>query len=213
MQDGYDLARLRAAFAHGQVEPRREHAPPGVSAVLVTLFDGAAGPELLYTRRSDALRRHPGEVSFPGGRIDPDDASPLAAALREAEEEVGLGAGRVECWGHLTDFVTHHGTLICAYVARGHGAPPQAPASPEEVADVFTLPLRTLLDPTVYEGRRVDGMPTGRAVHYWHVKPHVVWGITGELTARFLARACAWSPPRPPRTIEDLSEFRPVRLS
>jgi 8-oxo-dGTP pyrophosphatase MutT (NUDIX family) len=211
LRQDWDLARLRAAFAAQVPEPSRDGAPPGVSAVLLPVFDNGAGPELLYTRRSDALRRHPGEVSFPGGRLDPGDASPLAAALREAEEEVGIRAGQVETWGHLTDFVTHHGTLSCAYVARIDGEPPAEPASRDEVSDVFTVPLGTLLDPRVYEGRRVDGMPPGRAVHYWHTRPHTVWGITGELTARFLAHATGWRPPQPPRTITDLSEFRPVR--
>lgn len=206
-----DLAALRAAFRAQIPEPTREGAPPGVSAVLIPIFDGKDGLEVLYTRRSDNLRNHPGEVSFPGGRVDPEDDGPLAAALREADEEVGIKPSHVDSWGHVTDFLTHHGTLICAYAGHVKGAAPTEPASFDEVSDVFTVPLRTLLDPEVYEARRLPHMPPGRQVHYWHVQPHTMWGITGELTARFLRRACSWEPPHEARVIDDLGGFRPVR--
>ncbi len=144
--------------------------------------------------------------------MDPGDVGPLEAALREAEEEVGIVPSDVDAWGHFTDFVTHRGDHICAYVAHARGKPPQEPVSRDEVDAVFTVPLATLCDPAVYEARRIDGMGPGRRVHYFHVEPQVVWGITGELTARFLERTGVWAPPPEVRTIAELHDFRPERL-
>lgn len=220
-----EVDAIRAAFSRRGPEPSRADAPPGVSAVLLALYEGDEGPALLYTERTESLRSHPGEVSFPGGRVDPADPDPLAAALREAEEEVGLRPDEVDVLGHLTDFLTHRNVLICAYVGlvvdreaaeeldeapRLSRSPPTEPRSVDEVARVFTVPLRRLLEGEPYEARRVAGMPEGARVHYWNLPPKTIWGITGELTARFLARVYGWTPPKPPREITDLSEFRPA---
>jgi 8-oxo-dGTP pyrophosphatase MutT (NUDIX family) len=169
------------------------------------------GPSLLYTQRATTLRRHPGEVSFPGGRVDPGDLDPLAAALRETQEEVGVAPGDVEVLGHLTDYLTFHDVLICAYVAAPRGPPPSEPLSREEVARVFTVPVADLLARETYEARRMPQMPRERQVHYWHVEPQTIWGVTGELTARFLQRAFGWRPPHAPRVIHDPAGFRPGR--
>lgn len=203
------FAPIRAAFLATLPEPDRGSAPPGVSAVLLALFDTAEGPALLYTRRSGALRSHPGEISFPGGRVDPGDASPLAAALREAHEEVGLEARDVDVLGHLTDYLTYRDVLVCAYVvaARRGVAPPAAPRSLEEVDEVFTVPLAALIDPRAHESLRMDGMPPGACVHYFHVGGRTVWGITGELTARFLAHVHGWAPSAPPRVVTSREAF------
>lgn len=208
--DARDVAFIRGAFALQRPEPRVRSAPAGVSAVLLALFDLDEGPSLLYTQRTDTLRSHPGEISFPGGRMDPTDASPREAALREAHEEVGLEPSDVELLGHLTDFLTHRDVLVCAYVGHvARRAPPREPRSVAEVADVFTVPVAKLLDPASYEARAVEGMgPRGR-VHYWHVGGRTVWGITGEITARFLERVYGWAPPSAPRVITDLAQFRP----
>jgi 8-oxo-dGTP pyrophosphatase MutT (NUDIX family) len=219
-----DLAKLREAFARTATpEPTQRAAPHGVSAVLLALYDTAGEPELLYTRRTETMRSHPGEISFPGGRVEAQDASPLHAALREADEEVGIPPADVATWGHLTDFLTHRDVLVCAYVGEIAGPeqvdpatrrlvrpgrrPPTTPRSAAEVAQVFTVPLRELLSPETYEARTVEGLD--RRVHYWRVGGRVVWGITGELTARFLARTCGWTPPSEPRVIHEISEFRP----
>ena len=206
------LERLRRAFRPGMdVEPDRSEAPVGISAVLLPVYElPEAGPALLYTQRAETLRRHPGEVSFPGGRVDPGDPDPLAAALREAHEEVGIVPEDVEVLGHLTDYLTYQGVLVCAYVGAPRGAPPTEPASLDEVARVFTVPVRELLSGERYEARRLPEMVHDRQVHYWHVPPKTVWGVTGELTARFLHRAYAWRPPREARVVRHPSEFRPA---
>ena len=202
-----DVERILQAFE--APEAPRNGRPADLAAVLLALYDTDEGPALLYTRRAETLRSHPGEVSFPGGRVDPEDEGPLQTALREAKEEVGIDPARVERVSHVVDHVTYRGSVVCAYVGRVRGPPPQGPASTEEVSEVFLVPLQRLLDPSVYEARRVEGMPPEKRVHYWHVKPRTVWGITGQLTAHFLERACGWTPPGEARTILSLDEFVP----
>lgn len=201
-----DLVR---SFAHRADEPLREPAE-GSSAVLVPVYrDGEDGPVLLYTRRASTMRKHAGELSFPGGRIDPADLHPLAAALREAEEEVGLTADIVNVLGHLTDFTTHYGVRVSAYVGLVEGEPPAEARSRDEVEEVLQVPVQWLLDDARYEARAHVEMPDKR-VHYWTLPSGVMWGITGELTARLLRRVWRWEPPTEPRIVDDVSAFRPT---
>lgn len=205
-----DLERVLAAF--DAPEPTRVGRPPGLSAVLIPLYGTKDGPALLYTRRSENLRSHPGEISFPGGRVDPTDAGPREAALREAMEEVGLDPGSIQRLAHVVDHQTYRGGMVCAYVGRVEGPPPTTPASLDEVAEVFLVPLADLLDPEAYESRRIEGMPRDRRVHYWNVQPRTIWGITGQLTAHFLERACGWTPPGEARTVASIEDFVPRGL-
>ncbi|HLE96936.1 MAG TPA: CoA pyrophosphatase, partial [Candidatus Thermoplasmatota archaeon] len=146
------LRRLEEAFA--APDPERGEPAARVAGVLVPVVvcdDGSLA--LLYTRRSEFLSSHPGEISFPGGRLDPDDAGPLAAALRETEEEVGLGAADLRVLGHVADFPTFRGVLVCAYAAAVPLAlVPASPASPDEVAELLLLPLDGLARPGVRPG-------------------------------------------------------------
>lgn len=214
-----ELARIRSAFGP---EPHRARLAADASGVLLPVVAASDGVALLYTRRAASLRRHAGEISFPGGGVEPGEA-PLDAALRETEEEVGLSRSRVGVLGHLTDFVTHYGRLVCAYggLVRPSDVPARATGS-DEVEELLLVPAARLRDPGVYEARALpaergglDALPvqTGgeRVVHYFHVAPPgvPVWGITGELTARFLARAYGWGPPRTPRRVAEPGEFRP----
>lgn len=187
-----------------------ERAPSaGMSAVLIPVFDGGAGgPLLLFTRRSATLRRHAGELSFPGGRIDAADAHPLAAALREAEEEVGLSPRDVRVLGHLADTTTYYGVVISAYVGLASGAPPREARSKDEVEELLPVPVGWLLDPMRYEARAHVETPD-RRVHYWDLGHSTLWGITGEITARFLSRVWGWRPPSEARIIREISDFRP----
>lgn len=224
-----DLEDIFRAFQAPGTEPSREGAPPGLSAVLLPLYDGDEGPSLLYTRRAAGLRNHAGEMSFPGGRVDPVDLHPLAAALRETHEEVGVPPEDVQVLGHLTDYLTYRDVLVCAYVGavvgpaephapeaaprRGRREPPREPRSRDEVEEVVVVPVRDLLDPARYEARRIAGMPERSVVHYWHLPACTVWGITGELTARFLQRVWGWKPPSAAREIDSIEEFRPRRVA
>jgi 8-oxo-dGTP pyrophosphatase MutT (NUDIX family) len=205
------LARILDAFDAPEPE-RVGELPADLAAVLLALYETPDGPALLYTRRTDTMRSHAGQISFPGGRVERGE-SPRDAALRESAEEVGLHD--VTDARHLTDYLTFRGTTIIAYVARAHGAPPTVPASRDEVAEVFLVPVDALLDPSTYEARAIEGMrlvAPERRVHYWRIGGRIVWGITGELTARFLTRAFGWQPPADVREIERVEDFDPRTL-
>ena len=133
MSDGYRL-------------PGREGEPRS-AAVLVPIVNRPDGLAVLFTERSVDLPDHPGQISFPGGRIEPGDADAVAAALREAEEEIGLPRDRVTLLGRLADYETVTGYRVTPIVGWVEPPFPLKP-DPVEVADVFEVPLSFLLDPT-----------------------------------------------------------------
>jgi len=184
---------------------------PADAAVLLALAQSPQGAQLLYIKRALTLRAHAGEWAFPGGRAEPADDAPLTTALRETHEEVGMAPVSLDVLGHVTHFTTHYGTTIAAYAARMGPDKPYV-ASPDEVDEIHQIPIAHLLDPQRYESRWIDGMQPDRRVHYWHLDPGTMWGITGELTARFLERVWKWQPSSPPTVINDPSQFRPQRI-
>ena len=135
----YDWRSLCAALLSG---PRRTPflADDGVSedalvpaAVLFPILDRADGPSVLLTQRTEALKHHPGQISFPGGRVEAEDASPQATALREAWEEIGLAPERVDVLGYLPDYRTGTGYRITPVVGR-IALPIELRPDPREVA-------------------------------------------------------------------------------
>jgi len=144
-------------------------------------------PGILLTKRTETLRRHAGQVSFPGGRIDPTDASPEHAALREATEEIGLDPTQVELLGRLNTYITGTGYRVTPVLGLLAGRPTLLNA-PAEVAEVFELPLTTLLDPAAPERRSAEYR--GRVRHYW-VWPHpthYIWGATAAILVHLARR-------------------------
>ncbi len=156
------------------------------AAVLVGIVAGPA-PGILLTKRTAHLRQHSGQVSFPGGRIDPGDASPEAAALREAQEEVGLDPSHAELLGRLRDYVTitsYRVTPVLALLSQGFVSRPSA----QEVEAVFQLPLAVLLDPDAPQ--RHSAMSRGTLRQYW-VWPHAehhIWGATAAMLVHLARR-------------------------
>ena len=154
------------------------------AAALVPIEPGAG---VWLTRRSTQLPTHAGQVSFPGGKIEDSDGSPEMAALREAQEEVGVDPAQAEVLGRLPDFKTITGFHITSVVAL---LPESVVLQPEsmEVVEVFLLPFSTLLNPA-YPIRRkamLNGME--RAFWVWPHQDHVIWGATAEILRRLALR-------------------------
>lgn len=135
---------------------------------------------VLLTKRTSHLRDHPGQVSFPGGRIEPEDRSPLHAALREAEEEVGLPAQQVALLGYLPEYRTGTGFRVTPVVAR-ITPPLDLKPDPFEVAEVFEVPLSFLLDPANHERHETHYRGAWRQFHAMTYEGYFIWGATAGM--------------------------------
>jgi 8-oxo-dGTP pyrophosphatase MutT (NUDIX family) len=162
-------------------------APGGTdAAVLLALYDYPDDPGLVFTKRRDDLRRHPGEISFPGGRRDPGDADFVATALREAEEEVGLAPGDVTVAGALPPV----GTFVTGYkvhpIVGVVAARPELHPNPDEVAAVLLFSLAELR--ASHGMRRLvrRGIPLRTATY--ELGEHMIWGATARILGDFLER-------------------------
>lgn len=177
----------RALRTVGPSEPT-ERLPFAASAaaVLIPLFEEDGETRVILTRRSPALRSHTHQVSFPGGRLD-DDEGPLAAALREAGEEVGLDPADVEVLGQLTPLATlSKGAHITPFVGLLAGRPVLRP-NPDEVEHAFDIALVELLDEEVYrEELWVVPAMGERPMHFFHLPHDIVWGATARILYELL---------------------------
>lgn len=150
------------------------------AAVLVALIDGPQGLDLILTKRSSALKHHPGQVACPGGKVDPADASSEAAALREAQEEIALPPDTVDVLGHLPTHETVTSFLITpvvGYAREDFVALPEA----GEVAEVFRVPLQHVARPNNFsvQSRRWRGQQ--RAFYTVPYGPYYIWGATARI--------------------------------
>jgi 8-oxo-dGTP pyrophosphatase MutT (NUDIX family) len=150
------------------------------AAVLVPLVGRAEGPTVLLTRRTDHLRDHAGQVSFPGGRIELEDAHPEAAALRETEEEIGLHPRHIELIGRLDTYLTRTGFEVVPVV--GLVTPPfDLTLDSFEVAEAFEVPLGFFLDE---RNRKLHSRVWQGRERYFYVYPyrdHFIWGATAGM--------------------------------
>ncbi len=178
-----DLSKARTGgitpeSAHLAERLAPERARP--AAVLVPLVDRPEGLSLLLTERSAHLKNHAGQISFPGGRLEEKDESPVAAALRETEEEIGLAREYVNVAGYLEShliFTGFHVVPVVGFVRPGFELRPD----PKEVADVFEVPLMHVLD-TVNHSTRTRQVEGG-LVHIYNITvgERVIWGATAGM--------------------------------
>lgn len=150
------------------------------------LFQRPDGWWLLFTERAAHLRSHAGQISFPGGGIDPGDGGPIGAALREAHEEIGLDPADVRVLGVFDDFDTRFGARVTPVVGVVPAAYPYRP-DPAEVASLIELPVRFFTAPSA---RRVEPIviPDGttRQIHFYDREPAPVWGITAGIVSGWI---------------------------
>ena len=185
-------ARLRARFASPpswQPEVRTDgrllnlDAEPRPAAVLIALVQRPHGLSVLLTERTAHLHDHAGQISFPGGRIDATDADAVAAALREAREEIGLNAHAVEVIGALPEYVTatsYRVTPVVSLVAE----PQPLRLDPFEVAEAFEVPLQFLMNPAHHERRLVEWAGARRtfyAMPFTAQRRYFIWGATAAM--------------------------------
>lgn len=165
------------------------------AAVLAPVLDRGGETRLLFTKRAEALGDHPGQMSFPGGRREDHDADLETTALREANEEIGLTASETTVVGRLDDIET-----VTEYVVRPFvGRIPDRTYTPAEteVAEIVSLPVAALIDPTNYESAYRDHPEYGRIrVHYFHVDGYTVWGATGRMLVQLLELTTEWNCPK-----------------
>jgi 8-oxo-dGTP pyrophosphatase MutT (NUDIX family) len=162
--------------------------------VLIALADGPDGAEVLLTKRSMSLRHHRGEISFPGGRMDPGETS-LETALREAEEEVGLDRSLVRPRGELTHISTIVSkSYIIPHVVEVVERVDLRPAS-GEVDHVWWTPLSELISPQTYRAEVWGLPPADRLLHFFELESETVWGATAHLLVDLLRSTLTLRPP------------------
>ncbi len=156
------------------------------AAVLVGIREGVQ-PRLVLTVRTDHLQDHAGQVAFPGGRSEPEDGDALATALRESEEEIGLDRSLVTPLGYLDRFETISGFCITPVVVKIASHARLYPA-PDEVAEVFEVPLAFLLDPANLRRYTMEFRGHQRAMVEFVHAGHRIWGATAAMLCNLLQR-------------------------
>lgn len=160
------------------------------AAVLIPVVDHGDHASVLLTTRNAQMRSHSGQVAFPGGKIDADDLSPEHAALREAQEEIGLDIQRAQTLGRLPQYMTGSGYAITPVLAVVN-TPFELRANPDEVADIFEVPLDFLMDPRQHQ--RESRIFAGHERFYYaiHYQNRNIWGATAGIIRSLYERLYA----------------------
>ncbi len=190
-------ARLRAAMGQSTREALLigdglESLPQdsGVPAAVLIAITDRAEPGIILTKRPETMRRHPGQVAFPGGRVDASDEDHIAAALREAEEEIALSRSSVRVIGALAPYRTgtgYHITPVIGIIA------PDLPLRPndDEVEAIFEVPLSFVLDRTNHHLQTMHWQGAARTFHEMHWDGFRIWGATAAMIIN-LGRQLSW---------------------
>lgn len=202
------LEPVRAAAARLQPGDLTRFRPPEgrearLGAVLILFGDGPSGPDVLLTERAHHMRSHPGQVSFPGGSLDPGE-TPRAAALREAAEETGLDPAGVEVIGELPELFLPPSNFAVTPVLAWWAVPSDVSVvDPAEVHEVYRVPVAELIDPAYRITLRVPSGWLGPAFLIGRSKDLLLWGFTAGIIARLLDHL-GWSRPWDESRVRDL---------
>lgn len=150
------------------------------ASVLVPILDRPGGLTVLFTRRTEFLKSHAGQISFPGGRAEESDQLPSDTALREAEEEIGLRRGQAEVLGYLPDYATISGYRVSPVVALVQASADLNPDS-SEVAEMFEVPLEYLLNPANHQRNTLIHDGAERHYYAFPFERHYIWGATAGM--------------------------------
>ena len=196
-----DLTGVRRFSPSELADPERE------AAVLAPIIQEGDRCEILFTKRSEQLGEHPGQMSFPGGGREPEDADLQATALREAHEEIGLQPSETDIVGVIDDIET-----VTRYIVRPFvGIVPDRAYTPDEyeVAEIVRLAVEDLTDERNYESEHRDHPEYGPIrLHFFHVDGYTVWGATGRMLAQLLELTTDWEiPPEVDRVAESDAEL------
>jgi 8-oxo-dGTP pyrophosphatase MutT (NUDIX family) len=201
LQDAVRLTDFDVVAAQSRMAPlRRQMRPaegvtPRQAGVLLLTFPTADGMNLVLTRRTEHLRAHSGQISFPGGRYSPEDESLMATALRETCEELGVCTGDVHILGMLsTIYVPPSNFEVHPTVGALESVPVFRP-NPHEVAEVLTFPLSLLLDDRAKAAEDWNFQGTIYSVPFYWIKGHKVWGATAAMLGELEGRLRAVVPP------------------
>jgi len=173
---------------HGRVRRSIDSAPPLIRAgVLIPLVMRTDGLEMLFTRRTDTVLTHKGQISFPGGQREDSDVETIETALRESYEEIGLEPSRVTVLGQLDDvFTAVSSFVITPVVGLVEGGIDDLRPAPDEVKSLLVVPVDRLLDPTVHAVETRSLGEQQYRIHYYTLGDDVIWGATGRIVYQFL---------------------------
>jgi len=155
------------------------------AGVLVPVILRGGETDLLFTRRTDHVETHKGQISFPGGMRDEGDTDIIQTSLREAEEELGIGPSLIDVRGILDDLAVPSGFIITPVVGILSGLPPLAP-NPREVAEAFTVPLGFFCSPGSGRSELRDFRGGKREVWFYQYAEHTIWGATAMIVRSLL---------------------------
>lgn len=182
------LAALRAHFVLQQCAKSSDDQPN--SAVVLPICWHQQRWCLLMTRRALQMRHHPGQLSFPGGRIDGDE-TPWQAALRELSEEIGVDAQHVDYWGQLPAINTSTGFVVQPYVVQ-LSAKSQIQVQPSEVDSVLYIPIEIALASPNWRTEQWQLRGRSQQLHFLAIGPRLIWGASAQMLRQFAMHVAPW---------------------
>jgi len=161
-------------------------APPRSASVLLLVYPKDGQPHLVFTKRTETVGAHRGQISLPGGSRENEDATPAHTALREAREEIGISVEDVVVHGRLEDVYVVVSNFLVTPVVGSLDYAPSFTANPDEVAEIIEVPLTCLRDPETLREEEWERSGVLRRVQVYQCGPHAIWGATARVLQLFL---------------------------